>query len=73
MDFTHQLLDHVAIEIEPIKHDEYIHFVLLNFCPQLGKLILSQGQAQIPHGLLVYFFYYIFIAFALTQKNYTNT
>ena len=52
MDFTHQLLTHVVIEIEPVKHDEHIHFVLLNFHPQLGKLNANGRKLNIMIAIM---------------------
>ena len=52
MDFTHQLLAHLATEIKPLKHDELIYFVLLIFRPRLRKLNANRQKLNITIGIM---------------------
>ena len=52
IDFAHQLLARVEIEIRPGNHAKHIHFVLLIFLPQLGKLNANKRKLSVMVGTM---------------------
>ena len=52
IDFAHQLLARVEIEIRPGNHAKHIHFVLLIFLPQLGKLNANKRKLGVMVGIM---------------------